>query len=513
MRFECYLEDSADRHGAKTALVAGETRLSYRDFESLAQKLANSLAARGVGRQDRVLIFMGNCAEAAISIFAALKAGATFSVINASTKATKLGYIIADCAPSAILTSRRLLTLTREAIESAGDAARPIVVATDLDKPVPSAESFETLCTGSTAMVAHGGADTDLAMLVYTSGSTGRPKGVMMTHANVDAASASITAYLENTQADVIFCALPLAFDYGLYQLLMAVRTGATLVLENSFAFPSAMFELMQREGVTGLPLVPTMAALILQMRSLGPNPIPTLRYITNTAAALPVEHIRRLQQIFLDAALFSMYGLTECKRCTWLPPSQLERRPDSVGIAIPGTEVYVIDEHGVVPRGTLGELVVQGAHVMRGYWRDEAASARVLRPGPNPTLPALHTGDLFRQDEEGFLYFVGRKDDIIKTRGEKVAPKEVEAVLQAHPAVVEAVVAGIDDPILGQAVSALVVVSDENLSVRELIRHCQLNLEDFMVPKHLAFAASLPKTDTGKVSRRLAADVLEAAR
>lgn len=516
MRFERYLEESARRHGPKTALVSGQTRLSYRDLDTRSQQLANSLAGRGVRRRDRVLLVMENCPEAAVAVFGTLKAGATFSVINASTKAAKLAYIIGDCEPVAILTSARLLPVVAEAIGSGATARRPFVLAAGLDDESTPSDigSFEDCCSGAIEPVEHGGSDDDLAMLVYTSGSTGRPKGVMMTHRNVDAASASIISYLENTAGDIIFNALPLAFDYGLYQLLMSVRVGATLVLENSFAFPSAMFDLMRRERVTGLPLVPTMAALILQMRNLAADPVPSLRYITNTAAALPAEHIKRLGQLFPRSSLFSMYGLTECKRCTYLPPRELDRRPTSVGIPIPGTEAYVVDERGVVVApGEVGELVVQGPHVMQGYWRDEAATARALRPGPNDTLPALHTGDLFKRDDEGFLYFVGRRDDIIKTRGEKVAPKEVEAVLHAHPDVVEAVVTGVDDPILGKAVSALVVVGEGAVTERELIRHCQRHLEDFMVPKHLTFANSLPKTDTGKVSRRLAADLLEAVR
>jgi long-chain acyl-CoA synthetase len=516
MRFERYLEETARRHGSKTALVAGQTRLSYSDLEARSQGLANSLAERSVRRHDRVLIFMENCPETAVAVFGILKAGATFSVINPSTKAAKLAYILGDCEPVAILTSVRLLPVVAEATESGAARRRPFVLAAGLDgESTPSdIGSFEACCSGATETVEHGGSDADLAMLVYTSGSTGRPKGVMMTHRNVDAASASIISYLENTADDIIFNALPLAFDYGLYQLLMSVRIGATLVLEKSFAFPAAMFDLMRRENVTGLPLVPTMAALILRMRDLAPDPVPSLRYISNTAAALPAEHIKRLQQVFPGSSLFSMYGLTECKRCTYLPPRDLDDRPTSVGIPIPGTEAYVVDETGhVVAPGEIGELVVQGPHVMRGYWRDENASARALRPGPNAQLPALHTGDLFKRDAEGFLYFVGRKDDIIKTRGEKVAPKEVEAVLHGHPDVVEAVVTGVDDPILGQAVSALVVVREGAISERELIRHCQLHLEDFMVPKRLSFATSLPKTETGKVSRRLAAEMLEAVR
>lgn len=515
MRFERYLEESARNHGLKNALVVGRTRLSYQDLEARSQQLANILADRGVRRHDRVLIVMENCLETAVAVFGVLKAGATFSVINASTKPGKLAYIVGDCEPAAILASGRLLSVVAEALESCHATRRPFVVAAGIDGSVmPDVFSFEACYHGSTRPVEHGGSEDDLAMLVYTSGSTGQPKGVMMTHRNVDVASASIISYLASTADDIIFNALPLAFDYGLYQLLMSVRVGATLVLENSFAFPSAMFDLMRRENVTGLPLVPTMAALILQMRDLTPDPVPSLRYITNTAAALPAEHIRRLGQLFPRSSLFSMYGLTECKRCTYLPPEQLGQRPTSVGIPIPGTEAYVVDEHGfVVAPGEVGELVVQGAHVMRGYWRDEAASARALRPGPNAKLPALHTGDLFKRDSEGFLYFVGRKDDIIKTRGEKVAPKEVEAILHGHPDVIEAVVTGVDDPILGQAVSALVVVRHGAISERELIRYCQRHLEDFMVPKHLSFATSLPQTETGKVSRRLAAEVLEGVR
>ena len=211
---------------------------------------------------------------------------------------------------------------------------------------------------------------------------------------------------------------------------------------------------------MTGFPIVPTMAALILQMRDLEPGRFPDLRYITNTAAALPPAHIARLQELFPGVRLYSMYGQTECKRCTYLPPEELATRPGSVGIAIPNTEAYVVDENGArVAPGETGELVIRGPHVMQGYWRDEAATARALKPGPLPGEKVLHTGDLFRTDAEGFLYFVGRKDDIIKSRGEKVSPKEVENVLYALPGVREAAVVGVPDPVLGQAIKAVVAL------------------------------------------------------
>jgi len=513
MRFEEFLRGSASRHGSKTALVSGSKRLTYAEFDGLTDRLAAALAARGVRRNDRVLVFMDNSWEAAVSIFAVLKAGATFSPINASTKAEKLAYIIGNCEAAAVLTQAKLMPVAAEARDLHG---RPLLLISTEGRGglVPeSAISFSQCLQAEPLPVPHHGIDVDLAMLIYTSGSTGRPKGVMMTHRNIEAAATSITTYLRNTPDDIILGVLPLAFDYGLYQLLMSVKMGATLVLEKSFAFPHAIFDLMRKEKVTGFPLVPTMAAMILQMRDLEPGFLPTLRYVTNTAAALPPPHIARLRELFPGVELYSMYGLTECKRCTYLPPEELERRPDSVGIAIPNTEAFVVDDEGKpLPPGEVGELVIRGPHVMQGYWRNDEATAKMLRPGLNPWEKVLYTGDLFRTDADGFLYFVGRKDDIIKTRGEKVAPKEVEAVLHTHPSIAEAVVAGVADPVLGHAIAAMVVSRDPALTEREVIRHCSQHLEDFMVPKVVKFVSELPKTDTGKVSRRLAAESIEPA-
>jgi long-chain acyl-CoA synthetase len=327
----------------------------------------------------------------------------------------------------------------------------------------------------------------------------------MMTHQNIVHAATAITTYLENTAADVILSALPLSFDYGLYQALMAAKVGATLILEKSFAFPYVVLQKLRQERVTGFPLVPTMAALLLQMRDLAPGSLPHLRYLTNTAAALPPAHIRRLQELFPATRVYSMYGLTECKRCTYLPPEQLAARPGSVGKAIPDTEVYVVDDDGSrVGPGVVGELVVRGGHVMKGYWEDAAATDRALRPGPHPWEKVLYSGDLFRADEEGFLYFVGRKDDIIKSRGEKVSPKEVENVLYALPGVREAAVVGVPDPILGHAIKAVLVLDGgARLSERDVVGHCARHLEDFMVPKLVEFRQELPKTDTGKIRRK----------
>lgn len=510
MRIENILRQTAKRLSSKTVLIAGDKRLSYAELDDLSDRLAASLWSQGITRGDRVLVFMNNCWEATVAIYAILKAGAVFSPINASTKADKLAYIIENCRARAIITQEKLSAIAIEAIGS--NKTCELVVAKAGDEPAQAGtHSFSRMLQVAAHPVLHGGIDVDLAMLIYTSGSTGRPKGVMMSHRNIEAAATSITTYVQNVEDDIILNVLPLAFDYGLYQLFMTIRSGATLVLEASFSFPQVIFDVMRREHVTGFPLVPTMAALILQMRDIEPGFLSDLRYVTNTAAALPPAHIARLRELFPSVRLYSMYGLTECKRCTYLPPEQLEHRPGSVGIAIPNTEAFVVDDDGrMVEPGTVGELVIRGPHVMQGYWENAEATERMLRSGPNPWEKVLYTGDLFSMDREGYLYFVGRKDDIIKTRGEKVAPKEVEAVLHSCEGIAEAVVIGVNDPVLGQAIRAIVVLSNPALTDREIIRYCAKNLEDFMVPKSVEFRTSLPKTDTGKVSRRLAAEPQE---
>jgi len=344
--------------------------------------------------------------------------------------------------------------------------------------------------------------ELDLACLIYTSGITGEPKGVMCDHSNVVFASGSIIEYLQNVPDDIVLNVLPLAFDYGLYQLLMTFRFGGTLVLENSFAFPATILKLIEQERVTGLPGVPTIFAMLLQM-DLSPYDLSSLRYITNTAAALPPSHILELRRKFPKVTIFSMYGLTETNRTLYLPPEWLARKPGSVGIAIPGTEVWLEDESGRrLGPGEVGELVVRGRHVMRGYWESPEATAARYRPGPVAGERLCYTGDLFSMDEDGCMYFVGRKDDIIKSRGEKVAPKEIEILLHALPGVVEAAVVGVPDPVLGQAIKAVVVRSDPKLTAMDVLAHCRANLEDFMVPKTVEFRDILPRSPAGKVNK-----------
>jgi acyl-CoA synthetase (AMP-forming)/AMP-acid ligase II len=346
--------------------------------------------------------------------------------------------------------------------------------------------------------------DIDLAAIIYTSGSTGDPKGVMLTHRNMLAAAEAISTYLELREDDVVLGVLPLAFDYGLYQLLMAFKVGARLVLERSFAFPAQVLKVMVEEKVTGFPGVPTIFAVLAEMKNLRDFDLSSIAFVTNTAAALPVKHITLLRELFPSARVYSMYGLTECKRCTYLPPADLDRKPTSVGLAIPNTELWLVDEQGQrVGPNTVGQLVIRGATVMKGYWEKPEATAAKLKPGPVPGEQVLWTGDLCRLDDEGYLYFVARMDDVIKSRGEKVAPKEVETAIMNIPGVKEAAVIGVPDELLGQAVKAFVVLEQgANFTDKDIMKECQKRLENFMVPKIVEFRAELPKTTTGKITK-----------
>ena len=504
MRVEDFLSASAVRFPGKTALIEGDRRVRYAEMNELADRFGQVLRKSGLQRGDRVVIFADNSIDAVVAIFGTLKAGGVFSPVNPTTKADKLAFVLGNCRAEVIVTQSKLMPIVSEAIAQSPCVKTCIVM--DDDAPAhPGVIAMQPAMKAAAAEApSDPGIDIDLAMLIYTSGSTGFPKGVMMTHQNIFHAATSITTYLRNTPDDIILSVLPISFDYGLYQVIMTFKLGMTLVLEKSFAFPQVILKKLVQEKVTGFPVVPTIAAILLQMPSLKPGMFPGLRYITNTAAALPPAHIQRLQELFPGTLIFSMYGLTECKRCTYLEPEDLSRKLGSVGKAIPGTEAWVVSDGGRACRpGEIGELVIRGGHVMKGYWENTEATDKCLKPGRYPWEKVLYTGDLFKTDDEGYLYFVGRKDDIIKTRGEKVSPKEVENVLYALEGIKEAAVVGVPDPILGMALKAVLVLADGiTLGEQEIIRHCAGRLEDFMVPKFVEFRAELPKTSTGKIRR-----------
>ena len=503
-----YVLEAARRAPDQVALVCMGQRVTYREIDQRSNALAHALVARGIRRGDRVIVFADNTVETVVSFWAVLKANAVISIVNPLTKSDKLRYLINDCRPTALITDAHIHNVWAEPVHS--EHLKTVIVTGPLPEPafaqVPHAVRWDdALASGdASAPPARRNIDVDLAAIIYTSGSTGDPKGVMLTHRNMLTAATSISTYLEIRDDDVILGVLPLAFDYGLYQMIMSVRMGARLVLERSFAFPAQVLKRMHEEGVTGFPGVPTIFAILAEMKSLSAHDFSRIRFVTNTAAALPVKHILMLKEIFTRARIYSMYGLTECKRCTYLPPADLDRKPTSVGIAIPNTEMWIVDEDGHrVGPDTVGQLVIRGATVMKGYWEKPESTARKLKPGPVPGEQVLWTGDYCRMDDEGYLYFVGRMDDVIKSRGEKVAPKEVESVLYNIRGVRDAAVIGVPDDILGQAVKAFVVLEEGvTMSEKDVQKECQAQLENFMVPKYVEFVDDLPKTDTGKIKK-----------
>jgi long-chain acyl-CoA synthetase len=498
-------ENTVARAPGQTALVCGATRHSYADLAERAHRLASALHARGVRRGDRVAIFIDNSVEFVVGMLASLRLGAVFMPVNPLTKHDKLAYMLDDARASALLTSGVLAPVWADALP-ASSSVHSVFVEGECPSNDARVHAWPAFPTGTpaAALPEPGTIDQDLAAIIYTSGSTGFPKGVMLTHLNMVSAARSVSSYLGLRRDDVILCALPLAFDYGLYQVLMAFRLGATVVIERNFSFPVKALERLAAERVTVFPGVPTMFSLLMALKNLASFDLAALRLITNTAAALSEVHIAELRALFPQATLYSMYGLTECKRVTYLPPEQLDIRPTSVGRGMPNEEVWLVDETGQrLPNGATGELVIRGSHVMRGYWEKPEETAKRLKPGPNAGEMLLYSGDLFRTDAEGWLYFVARRDDIIKSRGEKVSPREVENTLHTIEGIYEVAVVGVPDAVLGQAVKAYVTLKPgAQLSEREVIRHCLARLESFMVPKFVEFVDELPKTDTGKIKK-----------
>jgi amino acid adenylation domain-containing protein len=458
----------------RLALVAGAQRYSYGELASRAWALARYLLSIGLQRGDRVVVHASNSAAAATAFWAVLACGGVVVMVNPGTRREKLAWLLADSEAFGLLADTDELP----ALLVIGS---PEFEAADGSHPLPAVDA------------------DDLAALIYTSGSTGEPKAVMLTHRNMLAASQSIASYLGLVADDVLLGVLPLSFDYGLYQLILSVRVGARLVLERSFDLPGQVLNRIVAERVTVLPGVPTLFAMLARLQLVRWE-LASIRMVTSTAAALGLAQIRWLQDSFPQAQIFSMYGLTECKRCTYLPPADLARKPGSVGIAIPGNELWLVDERDrVLGPNEVGELVVRGPTVMVGYWRRPEATARRLRLVAGERV--LYTGDLCRMDEEGYLYFVSRKDDVIKSRGEKVAPAEVEAVLRSLPGVLEAAVIGVPDELLGQAIRAFVTVH-ASADVPALRRACRERLEPFMVPREIVVVPELPRSANGKIAK-----------
>jgi long-chain acyl-CoA synthetase len=483
------LSSAAERDPEQVAVIAGEHKVSYGELDTLAGGFAAGLAELGVRRGDRVAVLLPNEIDAAVAIEGTWRAGAALAPLNPTMKGERLDYVLADTEPAAIVCDTERAELSGAAAERAGGV--PVV------------------CDVAGLAAAEGPAprrplETDLAAVMYTSGSTGGPKGVTLTHRNLSFVTGSIVDYLEMTAADRVLCVMQLSFGYGLSQLLSCVRVGGAIALEAGIAFPGRIVQALETHRITGLPGVPTIFQVLTALRGLADRELPDLRFLTNAGASMPAATVDAVRRTFPNAKLYLMYGLTECIRVSYLPPDQLDVRPTSSGIAIPGTDAWVEGADGnPAAVDEVGELMVRGPHVMQGYWRDPERTAERMRPGRWPWEPVIATGDLFRRDDEGYLHWVGRTDDLIKCRGEKVYPREIEEILHAAEGVQEAAVVGVPDRLLGQAVHAHVAPAEGHaVDEAELRRLCAERLEDHKVPQRVFVHEALARTARGKVDR-----------
>lgn len=503
------LRTSVERFSDEEALVEGERRLSYLAVWETVSALADNLRQHGIERGDRVGVFLEPSIAHALAVFGISKAGGVFVPINTALFPDQVSHIANDCRMKAIVSNARRLTSLREALPSMESLA--FVISTDsfmMDLPKPT-YLFGDMCAGaSSSSWREQSIEKDLAALIYTSGSTGRPKGVMLSHAQIMAGASIISDYLEITDRDRTLAALPFSFDAGLNQLMTAFLQGATLV-PMTFTFAREIVNTLVQERITGMGGVPTLWSLLAQPSStLHKHRLPHLRYISNTGGAMPIPVVNALRKALPSTKVFLMYGLTEAFRSTYLPPEEVERRPSSIGRAIPNTEILVINAEGrPCAPGEVGELVHRGPTVSMGYWGQPELTAKVLRANPlrPPELGdserVCYSGDLVKMDEEGFLYFVGRRDTLIKSSGYRISPTEVECALFESGKLREAAVIGIPDELLGQAIKAFVVAKDgESLDAEYLLAFCAGRIPRYMVPRSVEILETLPKTGNGKI-------------
>ena len=508
-----FLRKSTELQPEKVALIYRDKRITYTGIDEASNSLGNALILEGFKRHDRAIIYLDNSTESIISIFAVLKAGGVFIPISPQVKLNKFGHMINDCKPRLLITNKDNLAKISGNISNFKEL-KWIIYINDGNFDTETVRTINTGILSYEDILEHSPRtiieqrciDVDLASLIYTSGSSGSPKCVMLNHLNMVSAATSVISYLGNTSSDVIMNALPLSFSYGLYQVLMSFKFGGTVVVEKSFTYPQKIIEQVIAERVTGWPMVPSMIAILFKLINLKKYDFPDLKYITSAGQVLPRAHAAMLRDSFPKTKIYSMYGLTECKRVSYLDPAKIDEKPDSVGKAMPNVETYIVDSNGkeITRAREPGELVVRGSNVMQGYWNLPHETEKVLRQGRYPTEKVLYTGDIFEKDEEGYLYFLGRKDDIIMTGGLKVSPKEVENVLCEKAGVIEAAVIGVEDEILGNVIKAFVVLENKSkVSSDEIFEYCLEHLERHAVPKYVSFCKTLPKTNTGKIIKR----------
>lgn len=510
-RLHQLVEHTAAAVPDRAALTYGEETLDYAELWRRIAAAGDLLVRLGLQPGDRVAVFAEKRLETVAAIFGSSVAGGVFVPVNPVLRAAQVGHILTDCSARFLITTAERLgalwpTLTASAVEHV-----IVIGASTASVPAggPERHDWAASMITNTAAATRPGVDLDPAAILYTSGSTGLPKGVVLSHRNLIAGAESVAGYLGNDHDDVILAVLPLGFDAGFSQLTTAFRSGARVVLLN-YLLPGDVPRLCERHGVTGLTCVPP---LWLQLARLDwPDAArQRLRYFANTGGRLPRSTLTRLRELFPAALPYLMYGLTEAFRSTYLDPAQVDLRPDSIGKAIPNAEILVVRPDGSrCEPGEEGELVHRGSLVALGYWNDPVRTSERFRPVPGPVASwrqpelAVWSGDRVVADADGYLYFVGRTDEMIKTSGYRVSPTEVEEAAYATGMVRDAVALGVPDDRLGQRIVLLATENGHPLTTSTLLAELRRELPHFQVPSEVIVRAELPRSANGKYDRAL---------
>jgi acyl-CoA ligase (AMP-forming) (exosortase A-associated) len=492
---------------AACALTDGQNSFNYAELDAAINACANGLLEIGLQRGERLAIYLDKRFESVIAAFAAARAGGVFVPINPLLKLAQVEHILRDCNVRVLLTSPERHALLADMLPTCPDLRH--IVVTSAEAAPAMAITWAALMT-ATPQVCHRVIDSDLAAIFYTSGSTGRPKGVMLSHRNLVTGAASVASYLGNHAGDSLLAALPLSFDAGFSQLTTAFYSGARVVLHN-YLLPQDLIKILVREQITGLTAVPPLYMQLVQQRwveEIG-GLDEHLRYFANTGGRMPLATLQQLRAQLPLSQPYLMYGLTEAFRSTYLPPAEVDVRPGSIGKAIPNAEVLVLRPDGSeCSVDEPGELVHRGPLVAMGYWNDAATTAQRFKALPRQagqTLDeiAVFSGDTVRRDADGFLYFIGRRDEMIKTSGYRVSPSEIEEALHASGLVAECCAYGVEDETLGQRIHLVVVpAGTETLSAETLLQACRSRLPSYMLPAQIEIRTTLPRNANGKIDR-----------
>lgn len=495
-----FVEDSANKYPENIAIVYRNNKISYFQLHNLVLKLAFVLEKEGVKKGDRVVILLNNSINYVISYFAILKIGAIVVALNTETTSLELEQLLNDVEPIGVITDKICLQYISKINNL--DFLKFIIIEEKV-KDFNNKKTYilqDILSQQDRLIEAKVILDgNDIAQIIYTSGTTGKPKGIMLTHSNLIDNTNSIIKYLKLTNKESVMVILPFCYSYGNSLLLTHIKVGGRLVISEQFVFLNKVLELMIKEEVTGFSGVPSSYALLLHKSNIRHLSFPKLRYITCAGGALPKEHILKLKEILPNVEIYIMYGQTEASaRLSYLEPTKLISKLGSIGKGIPGVELKVKNSVGkeVKPK-EIGEIIAKGKNIMKGYWKQPKETNKVLKED------GLHTGDLATIDEDGYIYIVGRKSDMIKTGAYRVSPQEIEEGLIKHKDVVECGVVGVPDPILGEVIKAFVVLADNaHLDKKELLRFCKKNFSYYKIPTYIEFVPSLPKTKSGKIKR-----------